>query len=695
MTDLTPAPILQTPVVVDYTNRDFYSLREQLIQRVKDRVNTGGANAWYGNDPADFGLALIEAFAYMGDITSYYIDRVANENTLLTASQRDSVLNLAYSYGYTPSGYKQSSCDVTFSANQVGVASIPAGTQLRATVTSNDVVQQLIFTTSSVADFSTSTSTISGAVGDGNNVVYTTTAAHNLQVGYRVNITGITPSGYNVSNALITAVTTTSPYTFTIKSSATGTYTSGGSVTGAPASRSVKATHGYNVSTLYSVGSDTTDVPGEQLGVSDGTPNQIFQLKESQVVDGSIVIYVVSGPTNGKTYGKWTEVIHLSDYTPTDAVFKVVRGSNNAMYVQFGDGVSGAIPNTNAVIKAQYIYGGGAIGNVAANTVNALKTPVANITVANTASATGGADPEGIDAIRVNAPQAFAALNRAVSLSDYEGLALQISGVGKANAVADVWSSVTLYIAPTSTDPTDLYPGKNTSNSAVTSSWSALKDTVSKELLDKQLIGTTLTVSAPTYSPVVLKVEYSKQPQVTDAQIISSIKQYISTYYSYTATPFAQVIHPEEIEFVLRYAPGIQNVWVTELRRSTESSGLLSTLVGSASEIFVFNPDNVSVTARSTDATLSSLTTSVGTLSPSFAAGTLNYLVDIGSSTSTTLSAVATSASLGAKVTVNGSANSASIPNSTVGSTVNVPIIVTAPDGRTLQTYTVAVYKSA
>jgi hypothetical protein len=693
MTDFPAAPILPIPVVVDYTNRDFYSLREKLIERVKARVNSGGRNSWYGNDPADFGLALIEAFAYMGDITSYYIDRVANENTLLTASQRESILNLAYSYGYTPSGYKQASCDVTFSADQVGVASVPAGTQLRATVTSNDVVQQLIFTTSSAADFSTSTSTISGAAGSSGSVVYTTTAAHNLQVGYRVNVTGITPTGYNVSNALITAVTTTSPYTFTILSSATGTYTSGGSVTGAPASRSVKATHGYNVSTLYSVGSDSTDIPGEQLGVSDGTPNQLFQLKESQVVDNSIVIYVVSGPTNGKTYGKWTEVIHLSDYTPTDAVFKVVKGSNNSIYVQFGDGVSGAIPNTNAVIKAQYIYGGGNVGNVLANAINTVKTPVANIVVANTAPATGGADPEGIDAIRVNAPQAFTALNRAVSLTDYEGLSLQVSGVGKANAVADVWSSVTLYIAPTSTDPTDLYPGKNTSNSAVTSQWTTLKDTVLDALSPKQLIGTTLTVSAPTYSPVVLKVEYSKQPQVTDAQIVLAIKNYINTYYSYNSTPFAQIIHPEEIEFLLRYAPGIQNVWVTELRRSTESSGLLSTLVGSASEIFVFNSDNVTATARSTDATLLSLTPSVGSLSPSFAAGTLNYLLDIGSGTATTISAVVNAS--GAKVTVNGSANSASITNNSVGSTVNVPVIVTAPDSRTLQTYTVAVYKSS
>jgi hypothetical protein len=689
MTDPTPAPILQTPVLVDYTNRDFYSLREQLIQRVKDRVNTGEGTTWYGNDAADFGLALIEAFAYMGDVTSYYIDRVANENTLFTASQRESVLNLAYSYGYIPSGYKQASCDVTFSSAGIGSASVPSGTRLRATITTGDVVEQVIFTTTTDADFSSSTKSIASITSTGSTVTYTSTA-HGFAAGALVTVTGST--NYDVTNATITGVTDN---TFTISSTLTGS-TSTGTAVSAAKNISVTATHGENVASRTANVASSPDISGEKLGVSDGTASQVFQLKESQVVDGTIRIFVVNGADSTAIYGEWTEVIHLADYGPTDAVFRVVRGSNNSIFIEFGDGISGAIPNNYSTIKAQYVFGGGIVGNVPASTINTFvgEAP-SGITVNNPDRATGGLNPEGIDAIRTNAPQAFNALNRAVSLTDYEGLTLQVSGAGKAKAVADVWSSVTLYLAPTSDDSSDFYPGKNSSNSAVLSSWTALQTSVEEALEPKLLIGTTLTVSPPTYTNIYLSVEYSKQPEVTDSQIQASIKDYIATYYGYSTNTFEQIIHPQEIEFILRYVPGIVNVWVTEFRREAAPDGALGTLVGLSNEIFVFNSDNIISTVRSTDATLSALTSSVGTLSPAFATGTLNYLVDIGSATSTTIAGTATSSALGASVTVDGDADSSSITNSTAGTTVNVPVIVTAADGRTLQTYTVAVYKSS
>jgi hypothetical protein len=84
------------PLAVDYTSRDYYSLRDELIARVKARVNVVDANRqWTGEDPADFGVALIEAFAYMGDIVNYYIDRIANESYLPTATQRKNIINLS------------------------------------------------------------------------------------------------------------------------------------------------------------------------------------------------------------------------------------------------------------------------------------------------------------------------------------------------------------------------------------------------------------------------------------------------------------------------------------------------------------------------------------------------------------------------------------------------------------------------
>ena len=85
-------PVSNIPVAIDYTGRDYYSLREDLIARIQDRIPE-----WTASDPADFGVALVEAFSYMGDMISFYIDRTANESFIQTATQRDSILNIAQS----------------------------------------------------------------------------------------------------------------------------------------------------------------------------------------------------------------------------------------------------------------------------------------------------------------------------------------------------------------------------------------------------------------------------------------------------------------------------------------------------------------------------------------------------------------------------------------------------------------------
>lgn len=66
---------------------------------------------------------------------------------------------------------------------------------------------------------------ISGAVGDGANVVYSTTDNHGYLVGFSVSVSNTTPSSFNVSNQTITGVTAN---TFTISSAVTDSYVSGG-----------------------------------------------------------------------------------------------------------------------------------------------------------------------------------------------------------------------------------------------------------------------------------------------------------------------------------------------------------------------------------------------------------------------------------------------------------------------------------
>ncbi|UDF31777.1 UNVERIFIED_ORG: cadherin-like beta sandwich domain-containing protein (plasmid) [Roseateles sp. XES5] len=99
----------------------------------------------------------------------------------------------------------------------------------------------------------------------------------------------------------------------------------------------------------------------------------------------------------------------------------------------------------------------------------------------------------------------------------------------------------------------------------------------------------------------------------------------------------------------------------------------------------------------STDASLSGLVLSSGTLAPSFVSGTTAYTASVGNAVST-LTLTPTVSALGASVAVNGNpvtTGTASTPISLVVGANVVTTVVTAPDGVTQQTYTVTVQRAA
>lgn len=125
---------------VDYTSRDYLSLREDLIRVIRSRIPE-----WVADDPADFGVALVEAFAYVGDVLNYYIDRAAAETFLGTASQRQSILNLASLLGYSPAGRLAARVDLLCVNNGPSLARIPGGATVTTVLREDDVNKALRF----------------------------------------------------------------------------------------------------------------------------------------------------------------------------------------------------------------------------------------------------------------------------------------------------------------------------------------------------------------------------------------------------------------------------------------------------------------------------------------------------------------------------------------------------------------------
>jgi hypothetical protein len=188
----------------------------------------------------------------------------------------------------------------------------------------------------------------------------------------------------------------------------------------------VKATHG--------------ETRREVLGSGDGSKAlQSFDLKQSPLTFVS-----ASNPSGVDSTLKvlvndlrWHEADSLAGLQTNDHRFITKTTDEQKTTVIFGNGKQGARPPTGIEnIQAEYRSGIGKPGNVRAEQISLLTTkPLGVKEVINPLRASGGADRENRDQARKNAPLAVKALDRLVSVQDYEDFARTYAGIGKAKAV--------------------------------------------------------------------------------------------------------------------------------------------------------------------------------------------------------------------------------------------------------------------
>lgn len=86
------------------------------------------------HDAGDFSLALLDAWATVADVLTFYQERIANEGYLRTATERRSLLELAHLVGYKPRPGVASSVYLAYTLNDQGINKdeefiIPKGTR--------------------------------------------------------------------------------------------------------------------------------------------------------------------------------------------------------------------------------------------------------------------------------------------------------------------------------------------------------------------------------------------------------------------------------------------------------------------------------------------------------------------------------------------------------------------------------------
>ena len=200
----------------------------------------------------------------------------------------------------------------------------------------------------------------------------------------------------------------------------------------------------------------------EVLGSSNGKRDQTFRVTRAPLLDGqqleviepmmppadeqvsikreegAAAIRPVVDPVTGRREFKvqWHEVPNFYGSEPRDRHYRLDRATGE---VKFGDGRNGLIPPVLAgnIRMGHYQTGGGAVGNRPRMSITQLKTTVPYIEkVTNWEAATGGADAEGIDAVLECGPREVRHGRRAVTVEDFEDLAMLASpAVARAKCV--------------------------------------------------------------------------------------------------------------------------------------------------------------------------------------------------------------------------------------------------------------------
>ena len=142
-------------------------------------------------------------------------------------------------------------------------------------------------------------------------------------------------------------------------------------------------------------------------------------------------------PDPGET--AWTPQRDLLGSERFAREFVVETENDGSAWLRFGDNQFGAAPVAGQRLLARYRLGGGTRGNVGAEAIGALISDDASLKLGikglrNPLPAQGGAEPETLDAIRLNAPEAFRTQERAVTTDDYARAAERHPDVQRAAA---------------------------------------------------------------------------------------------------------------------------------------------------------------------------------------------------------------------------------------------------------------------
>ncbi|MEA2312008.1 MAG: hypothetical protein QOE28_1976 [Solirubrobacteraceae bacterium] len=293
------------------------------------------------------------------------------------------------------------------------------------------------------------------------------------------------------------------------------------SLTAAPVGARLPATH-------------ASQIRNEILGVSDGTPGQIFTLRHSPLLKPEAGDTLeVQDPESGD-WSRWQlreDFVGSSEYDRHFAVDLVSGDLEFGPAIRETDGgwtQYGAVPPKGAVLRfTRYRHGGGRVGNVTAGTLTVLKSSLSGVdTVTNPSPAVGGVDAENVTHARERASMEIRSRYRAVTAEDFEFMAGEASPrVARAVCIPPrEGGAVPLHIVPR------IYPADRLLRYDELVPDEMLMTEVAEYLDERRLIGTTVQLLPCRFRGLSVVVNLQASPLADTARVEEDVAHALYTY---------------------------------------------------------------------------------------------------------------------------------------------------------------------
>jgi hypothetical protein len=549
---------------VKYVNKTFSDFKASLQEFAK----TYFPDNYNDFSEASPGNMFIEMASYVGDVSSFYIDSQIQENFLNLAKEKESLYNLAYSFGYRPKVSYASSTTLDIY-------------QLLPTVLNNGTLKPDISYSLLVAENTIITSNL-------NNQKFLTLSPVDFSNTASADISYVSNSYFLIKKSIdvISAEIKTATFSF------------------------------------------SNPKKFDSVTINDINILQVLEVKDS---DGNLwyeVPYLAQDLIPTSTINSTSEsdnIDYLLNFQRVPRRFVTRVKPNDQLELQFGAGMSinstdttilptpdninlGLIPSIasninnynkasifytkayglvpqNTTLTVKYLVGGGLISNTPANSLTNIDTStisfkygglvssktdtILSSTACNNEYASlGGKGADTIEEIRLNSLNAYSAQNRTVTKEDYVMRTLSMpsryGAVSKAYLTQETNNSSgnLLDRNPLSLD---LYILGYNADKTLISANQTLKSNLKKYLNQYRMITDAINIKNAFYINLGVNFEINSDPSYNNKELLSNCIVAVKTYFNIDSWQINQPIILAEINALLLKIPGVRSVSKVEI----------------------------------------------------------------------------------------------------------------------------------